>query len=180
MQFRATIEIRGINPYVFVSTERAATLKRGWRKPMPVRVQINDQPDPPWRINMMPAGDGGFLLYLHGHVRKAAGCNVGDVVDVHVAFDDRYRPGPAHPMPKQFADALGRLPAARTSWENLTPSLQKEFLRYFAGLKSDEAWKRNLERALHVLSGGDAPFLGRPWTEGRPTTSRSKVRAKQT
>ena len=87
VRFRATIEIKGINPYVLVSAERAAALKNGWRQPMPVRVQINGQPDPPWRINMMPVGDGSFLLYLHAEVRKAAAREVGDVVNVAIAFD---------------------------------------------------------------------------------------------
>ena len=73
LRFRAPIEIRGINPYVLVSAERAAKLKPDWRKPMPVRIQVNGKPDIPWRINMMPAGDGSFFLYLHGQVRKDFG-----------------------------------------------------------------------------------------------------------
>ena len=171
VRFRATIEIRGINPYVLVSAERAAALKRGWRKPMPVRVQIDGQPDPPWRINMMPVGDGSFLLYLHAEVRKAAAREQGDVVDVAVAFDGTYRTAPTHPMPSWFADGLDRLPSAQVNWEGLTPSLQKEFLRYFAGLKSEEARKRNLDKALHVLSGGKARFLARSWSNGRPVST---------
>jgi Domain of unknown function (DUF1905) len=47
---------------------------------MPVRIQVNGKPDTFWRINLMPAGDGDYLLYLHGHVRKASGTSVGDVV----------------------------------------------------------------------------------------------------
>src|SRR3569833_1451237 len=98
LEFRSRIEISGINPYVLVTAEQAARLKPQWRKPMPVRVQIDGKPDEPWRINMMPAGDGSFFLYLHGEVRKASGSGVGDVVDVAVAFDADYRGGPADPM----------------------------------------------------------------------------------
>ena len=65
IRFRGRIEIRGINPYVLVNAERAALLKADWRRPMPVLVNVNDQPDPPWRINMMPVGNGDFYLYLH-------------------------------------------------------------------------------------------------------------------
>ena len=39
------------------------------------------------------------------------------------------------------------------NWEALIPSRRKEILRYFARLKSKEARARNLDRALHVLSG---------------------------
>jgi hypothetical protein len=90
LRFRAPIGIAGINPFVRVSAARAARLRRDWRKPMPVCVQVNGKPEPAWRINLMPAGDGSFYLYLHGDVRKASGTRVGDVVRVTLAFDDAY------------------------------------------------------------------------------------------
>jgi hypothetical protein len=70
LRFRAQIEINKINPYVLVDARRAARLQKNWRKPMPVCIQVNGKPDQPWRINMMPIGDGSFYLYLHGTVRK--------------------------------------------------------------------------------------------------------------
>ena len=70
LRFRAPMEINRINPYVLVRADQAARLKRNWRKPMPVRVQVNGKPEVPWRINLMPVGDGHFFLYLHGQVRK--------------------------------------------------------------------------------------------------------------
>ncbi len=161
LRFRAPIEIRGINPYVLVSAEQAAALKPGWRRPMPVSVQIDGKPDVPWRINMMPAGDGSFFLYLQGGVRKAARADVGDVVEVAVTFDDGYRGGPAEP-PSWFSAALQRNPAARAGFDRLPPSRQKEIVRYLAALKSPQAQQRNLEK---VLYGGEARFMARSWNE---------------
>jgi hypothetical protein len=46
----------GVNPYVLVTAAQAATLRAGWRKPMPVLVRINDQAVDAWRTNMMPTG----------------------------------------------------------------------------------------------------------------------------
>jgi hypothetical protein len=94
LQFRAVIEIRGINPYVFVDAKRASRLKEDWRKPLPVLVRINGQPKQPWCINMMPAGDGSYYLYLHETVRKASKTKAGDRVAVELSFDDAYRSGP--------------------------------------------------------------------------------------
>jgi hypothetical protein len=111
----------------------------------------------------MPVGDGTFYLYLHGLVRKASGADVGDVVSLRVRFDDEYKGGPAHPMPSWFGDELDRNPAAKHGWEALTPSRQKEVLRYFAGLKSAQAQRRNVQKALHVLAGGKARFMARSW-----------------
>lgn len=166
LRFRAKIEINGINPFVPVDAEQAARLREGWRKPMPVLVQVNGAPVQPWRINMMPRGDGGFFLYLHGEVREAAGVGVGDTVDVEVAFDEAYRGGPAHPTPEAFADGLKRDPAAGRAWEALTPSLQKEALRRFATVKSEDARTRNIEAALAVLGGAPGRFMARDWKDG--------------
>jgi hypothetical protein len=163
VRFRSVIELNQINPYVLVSARQAARLKKDWRKPLPVRIRVNGQPTEPWRINLMPRGDGSFYLYLHGHVRKASGTSVGDMVTVELEFDDDYRGGPMHPLPAQFRAALEAQPAARRAWDGLIPSRQKEMLRYFAALKSPEARDRNIQRALHVLAGGKARFLGRAW-----------------
>jgi uncharacterized protein YdeI (YjbR/CyaY-like superfamily) len=66
-------------------------------------------------------------------------------------------------MPSWFGDELNRNRAAKQGWEGLTPSRQKEILRYFAGLKSPQAQQRNVRRALNVLAGGKARFMARLW-----------------
>ena len=167
VRFRGKIEINGINPYILVDAKRARKLKPGWRKPLPVRIQINGQPETPWRINMMPIGDGSFYLYLHEQVRKASGTGVGDVVEVEARFDEEYRGGPDHPMPAWFGDALDRDEGARRGWEALSPSRKKEILRYFDRLKSAEAKARNLETALQVLAGANIRFMARDWNTKR-------------
>jgi Bacteriocin-protection, YdeI or OmpD-Associated/Domain of unknown function (DUF1905) len=167
LRFRGPIEIRGINPFVLVSAQQAARLKPDWRKPMPVSIQVNAKPDVPWRINMMPAGDGSFFLYLHERVRKASTTGVGDIVTVTIAFDDGYKGGPLDPMPGWFDNALKLNPSARRGWNKLPPSRQKEILRYLVRLKSAEAQQRNMRSALGVLAGGKARFMGRAWEGGR-------------
>jgi hypothetical protein len=163
LRFRSLIQIQKINPYVLVSAERAARIRRNWRRPLPVRVRVNGKPEKPWRINMMPAGDGTFYLYLHGEVRKASNTKVGDTVTVELEFDDGYKSGRAHPMPPWFRDALGRNQSARHAWDRLILSRQKEVLRYFSWLKTADAQTRNCQRAIHVLSGGKGRFMGRSW-----------------
>lgn len=165
MRFRSLIEINNINPYVLVSAGCAARIRKGWRKPLPVRVRVNGKPEKPWRINMMPIGDGSFYLYLHGDVRKASKTKVGDSVTVELEFDDEYKSGPAHPMPRSFSVALNRNRKARQTWNELIPSRRKEILRYFFQLKTPEARTRNLERAIAVLSGSKERFMGRSWNE---------------
>lgn len=164
--FSAIIKIRGVNPFILVSASRAKAIKPGWRKPLPVRVRINGKPGNAWRINMMPVGNGSFYLYLHGEIRKASGTVVGDRVRIEIDFDPGYRNGPQHPMPKWFKQALGGNPQAMKNWTALIPSRKKEILRYFSRLNSADARARNLARALHVLSGEPARFMGRAWKNG--------------
>jgi hypothetical protein len=165
-EFRAVVEIRGINPFVSVSASRVERLKAGWRKPLPVLVRINRQSEDAWRTNLMPAGDGGFYLYLNGEMRAQTGITVGSVVSVELALDAGYRNGPQHPMPSWFSKALDESEKARKNWTALTPSRKKEVLRYFARLKSPEARARNLSKALHVLSGKSGRFMARTWSNG--------------
>jgi len=167
LNFKAKMEIYNGNPYINISKERAQTLKKGWRKPMPVQIQINSKPSTPWRINMMPKGDGSFYLYLHGDVRKDSGTKVGDFVEVKVSFDNTYKNGPMHPMPKWFSSALEKNAKAKKAWDLLIPSRKKEILRYFSWLKSESARERNLKKAISVLSGKEERFMARTWKKGK-------------
>ena len=165
-RFTAVIEIRGVNPFILVSASRANAIKPDWRKPLPVLLRVNGKPAKAWRINMMPVGDGGFYLYLHGDVRKASGTAVGDRVRVEIDFDPSYSNGPQHPMPPWFKEALAANPDVLKNWTALIPSRKKEILRYFSGLNSPEARARNLAKALHVLSGNPGRFMARAWENG--------------
>jgi hypothetical protein len=167
LRFVSIIKTRGINPYIRVNARQAASLKEGWRKALPVVVRINGKPKKPWRINMMPAGNGSFYLYLHETVRKASNTKPGDRVMVDLSFDRAYRSGPSHSLPRWFSGTLAEKPKAKKSWDALIPSRKKEILRYFALLKSPEAKARNLQRVMYVLSGDEARFMARSWKSGK-------------
>jgi uncharacterized protein YdeI (YjbR/CyaY-like superfamily) len=54
-----------------------------------------------------------------------------------------------------------------SNWSKLTPSRQKEILRYFAALKTQAAKERNVERMVRVLGGDAGRFMGRDWLDGQ-------------
>ncbi len=166
LRFSAIMKIINGNPYILVSALRAKKLQKDWKKPMPVKVRVNGKPKAPWKINMMPVGDGSFYLYLHGDVRKASQTGVGDKVEVEVEFDAKYKGGPA-PLPTWFSKALKLDRDVLKAWKELTPSRQKEIVRYLNWLKSEEARQRNLTKVLYVLSGKKARFMARDWEKGK-------------
>jgi hypothetical protein len=122
--------------------------KPGWRKFLPVLVRINGEPAEAWPINMMPAGEGSFYLYVHGDIRKASGTAVGDRVRVEVEFDASYQNGAQHPMPRWFKQALAANSQAMKNWAALIPSRKKEILRYFSRRNSPDARARSLAKAF--------------------------------
>jgi len=163
MHLHSRIEINGINPYVLVPQSFANSLKPNWRKALPVMIKVNQKPESYWHINMVPKGDGDFYLYLHNDVRLASDTKVGDTVDVEILFDDAYQNGPQHSMPKELELFLEKNKQAREAWAALSPSRQKEVLRYLAGLKSEEARQRNIEKIKCVLNGETMRFMARDW-----------------
>lgn len=82
-------------------------------------------------------------------------------------FDPKYRSGPMHPMPVWFRRPLAADSKARRGWDALTPSRQKEILRYLSWLRSPEARERNVAKAIRVLSGAKQRYMARSWSEGR-------------
>jgi len=176
VRFTQRIKLRDINPYLVVSTRHAIALKPGWKRPMPVLVTINGQPSPPARVNLMPVGDGTFYLYLNGPIRTASATAVGDRVRALVSFDASYRGGPTHPMPASLRQKLAGRPKAKKAWSALTPSRQKEILRYLAALKSESARERNVAKVLAMLGKPDGYFLGRAHESAKRTRRSSRAR----
>ncbi len=166
VSFKAVIELEGVNPFVRVRADRAARLRPGWRKPMPVLARINGLPAKAWRIHLVPKGSGLFFLYLHGRVRADSGTGVGDRVTVEIAFNAAYKPGPA-PLPAWLRTAFRERPAAYAGYKALPPGRQKELVKNLVRLKSTEARARNLDMALRVLSGEKARFMARDWSGGK-------------
>src|SRR5258708_30779733 len=103
LRFVARLKLLGINPYILVSAARAHGIKAGWRKPLPVLVRVNGHPTTrPWRINMMPNGNGAFYLYVHGEGRRVSNTTVGDRVPVHTPFAAPVRNEPLTRTPAGF------------------------------------------------------------------------------
>ncbi len=116
--------------------------------------------------------EGDWRLYINGIMAKAAGLKfgksiseiVGEKVKIEIEFDES---PPKYEMVDFLQVALDANPVAKSNWEKLTPGGQKEVLRYFSWLKSDEAKKRNLEKLFQALSGKEARFMARDWKNGK-------------
>lgn len=156
LSFEAKILIIGINPYVLLP---ARVLKKLFvqaqkdRGAIPVRGTLDGHKF----IQNLVRYSGKWRLYLNTPMRKAAGKEVGDVVEVEIEFDPDERIIPMHP---KLLKALSKNKSASIVFESLPPSRKKEIIRYISNLKTEESVDKNVIRAIRFLTG-DANFIGR-------------------
>jgi len=155
--FSAKIQIIGVNPYVLLPD---AVLKDIFQKAgkekgaIPVKLTIAGKVF----IQNLVKYSGKWRLYLNTPMRKAAQKDVGDTIVINIDFDPQERITPVHPKLKA---ALSKNKEAKKAFDELSPSRQKEILRYINFLKSEESVDKNIQRAIAYLTNNGS-FVGRP------------------
>ena len=155
-KFSAKIMKIGINPYVLVPV---AVLKKIFAEAgkekghIPVKLIINHKEF----VQHLVKYSSKWRLYLNTPMRKAASKDVGDVIDIQIAFDPSKR---EVPMNEKLEMALADNKAAKNVFDAFPPFRQKEIVRYINSLKTEEAVERNIKRAVNFLLGKES-FVGR-------------------
>ena len=147
--FSAKIQIIGVNPYVLLpSTLLKYIFKKAGKDKgaIPVQLKIGGKDF----IQNLVKYSGKWRLYLNTPMRNAAGKDVGDMIDIQIDFDDKPRTTPMHP---KLNKAFKENKEAKAAFEKLSPSRQKEILRYINFLKSEESVDKNIKRAISHLAG---------------------------
>jgi hypothetical protein len=155
LPFRAVIALVGINP--FVSVPRAhlqALFEAAGREsgPIPIRVVLGEES---FQQNLVKY-QGQWRLYLNTPMRRAAGKEVGQRVTLSVEYDPEPR---IEPMQRRLKLALAAEPAARSAFDALAPSRQKEILRYLNQAKTDATRERNVGKVVRFLLGEEPAGL---------------------
>lgn len=154
--FKATIDIIGINPFVFVPEPVLKTIFTQANKDKgPIRVcgTIDGFPFTQTLVRY----SGHWRLYINGPMLKASNKNVGDTVTIDLTFDPTEQITLMHPKLKA---ALAKHKEASKMFETLAPSHQKEIKRYINNLKTEASIDKNVERAIRFLLGKER-FIGR-------------------
>lgn len=154
--FKARLEIIGINPFVFVPEEILAGIfeEAGRNKgPVPVCGSVNGEP----YIQTLVKYSGYWRLYINTTMLRDSPRKIGEIIEVTIGFDPNDRTISPHP---ELLKALDESEEAREIFDGLTPSLQKEIVRYISFLKSEESVKTNVQKAIGFLLGKNR-FVGR-------------------
>jgi hypothetical protein len=156
LTFTATIEIIGINPFVYLPDEVLQSLfvqASKTKGTIPVKLTIDGHEFPQTLIKY----SSHWRLYLNTPMRKAAGKEVGATAQFEVWFDPEKREIPVHP---KLAIALKANQKAKEVFDSLPPSRRLEIVRYISHLKTEESIDRNVKKAIHFLLGKER-FIGR-------------------
>lgn len=154
--FTATLEIIGINPFVFVPEEVLNTIfeKSGRNKsPIPVKGTVNGKE---FKQNLMKYL-GEWRLYVNLIMLKNSPKRIGEIIEVVLEYDDSDRSISIHP---QLEKAIKESSLATKNFGKLIPSRKHELIRYINNLKTEASIQRNIEKIIRHLHG-ETDFFGK-------------------
>jgi hypothetical protein len=157
IKFKASINIIGINPFVFVPPKilKALFTQAGRDKgPIPIKGSINGNA---YRQTLVRYSNE-WRLYINTAMLKNSPKRIGELVEITVSFDSGSRD---IEMSVEFTKALNANKEAALVFEQLTAYRKKEIVRYLANLKTKESLERNIVKAINFLMGKENLQEGR-------------------
>lgn len=147
--FKAKIDIIGINPFVLLPEKVLnAVFKQAQKDKGP--IQVKGKIDGQAFTQTLVKYKGEWRLYINGPMLKASDKTVGNSVNIEIEFDPEERKTAFHPKLKA---AIDKNKKAKTVFDDLAPSLQKEIIRYIANLKTEASIDKNVKLAIQFLLG---------------------------
>ncbi|MCP1300771.1 YdeI/OmpD-associated family protein [Chryseobacterium sp. S0630] len=154
--FTASLEIIGINPFVFIPEEILEEIfnESGRNKsPIAVKGTVNGKE---FKQNLMKYL-GEWRLYVNLIMLKNSPKRIGEVIEVVLEYDDSDRSIAIHP---QLEKAIKESTVATANFENLIPSRRHELIRYINNLKTEASIQRNIDKIIRHLHG-ETDFFGK-------------------
>lgn len=146
ISFKTALAKRGPAAAVVLSEDQVAALGEGAKR-FPVVATVNGYS---WRTTVTRMG-GEFLVGLSREVRKSAGAQAGDTVDVALELDTAPR---EVEVPVALASALSGDRQAKAAFEKLAFTHRKEYARWVTEAKREETRERRVAKALERLREG--------------------------
>ncbi len=154
--FSATVEIIKGNPYVLIPQIILHQIFIDAQKskgPIPVKGTVNEKQYQQTLVKY----SGDWRLYINMKMLKDSPRRIGETIRVVIEIDQSDRTIVPHPL---FVQALEENEEAQEVFNRLSPSRQKEIVRYISNLKTEESIVRNVARAIRFLLGKER-FVGR-------------------
>lgn len=155
-KFKATLEIIDINPFVFVPEKILANIFEQAGKDkgyIPICGTINGKA----YIQTLLRFRGEWRLYINMAMLKDSPKRIGEEIEVTIRYDPVERTLTPHP---ELVKAINENELAKSVFDTLAPSKQKEMIRYIAVLKSEKSITIGIEKIIGFLTGKNK-FAGR-------------------
>lgn len=155
-KFAATLKITGINPFVLVPEQilrgvfKQAGKDKGY---IPICGTVNGEE----YTQTLVKYKGEWTLYINTKMLKNSPKRIGEEIEIGIAFDPTDRTLTPHP---KLLKALNENKTAKSEFDKLPPSRQKEIIRYISFLKTEESVTKNIAKAIGFLNGKNR-FIGR-------------------
>ncbi len=146
MKFRATLKLEGKTATGIQVPPEIVTSLGSSKKPA-VSVTLNGYT---YRSTIGVMG-GKFMIPVSADVRKHAGVNAGDELDVNLELDAQPR---EISLPADFSTALEADAAARQKFEGLSYSNKRRYTLPIEEAKTPETRQRRIEKAIIELREG--------------------------
>lgn len=156
LSFEAKLDIIGINPFVYLPLSILSKILKKANKEkgkIPVKGSLNDID---YRQTLLRY-KGEWRLYINTKMLKNSPKRIGELLQITIQIDTTARIILPHP---KLVDALKKNQFAEKIFNELTPSLKLEIIKYISFLKTEESIDRNIEKAINFLTG-DGAFIGR-------------------
>jgi len=98
----------------------------------------------------MPTGDGRRYVIVPPVVRKRAGVDIGDTIEMRFAVDDQDRVV----IPEPLARELARDEDLRAAWERLSPGRRRGLVHPIHAARTAPTRDKRLREAIEVMRGG--------------------------
>jgi hypothetical protein len=146
IRLSTTLVPRGAAAAIVLDDEQVTAVGEGARR-FPVVATVNGYS---WRTSVVRMG-GEFLVGLNRDVRRQAGVEAGDAVEVGLALDTAPR---VVEVPEALAEALAADAQARAFFDGLAYTHRKEYAQWIAEAKREETRARRVGKALTMLREG--------------------------
>jgi hypothetical protein len=155
-KFKAVVEMIGINPFVFIPENILGKIfeQSGKSKgPIPVKGTVNNSPYKQTLVKFK----GSWRLYINTKMLKDSPKRIGEEIELTIVFDPIKRTIIPN---EKFIKALEENIEAKKVFDELSPSLKHEMIRYISFLKTEASIDKNIEKAINFLLG-KGRFVGR-------------------
>jgi len=146
IRLSTTLVPRGAAAAIVLDDEQVTAVGEGARR-FPVVATVNGYS---WRTSVVRMG-GEFLVGLNRDVRRQAGVEAGDAVEVGLELDTAPR---VVEVPEALAEALAADAQARAFFDGLAYTHRKEYAQWIAEAKRENTRERRVARAIEMLREG--------------------------